>query len=636
MMHLFDALTLARTKLRSHRVRTGITVLIAGLLFGLIIAALFFIQGIFTSIDKYSGVGLNDRVLLHVSKIPRDAYFDVYGHMNDDAFVGEVETIYKEDVAHKQAVAKKYSVPYDPALEDPSPIIVDPISKRKAISNEGFGSAAVQKAAENRTNANMTPFSISEYIKLYSSATLRGTTNSIQPSSGSLTYMKNGKENQEVSGDPREDYMISNGSGASLTLLDASVTKPFITNTAFDASKGEIPVILPFSEAEKLLGLSKLTKDATSEERRERLRYVREHVGSVTAAFCYRSNASRMLMGQAVAQQDVLKKMATDQTFIQPALLYDAPNTSDCSGVTVKSDTRSAAEKQAEANRTLFEKELGIWIGEPTQHKVVVRGVGVSGDIDNVSQTLSPATLVGGLLNSSLGYGTWTIPQDLFDQLPDTAKPEEIFASSQSSDNLVSFRIDSHLVEFGDKSEARALLERTGAYNGSYGDVAAYPFGSGTLFIDDLRTWTEKILFWVLIVVGAIATIILWAIIGRTIADSRRESAVFRAIGATRFDIAGIYGLYAFLLSLRVAIFALLLGLIIAGAVDVFYSESTTIAAQLAYAADTNIEFHLIGIFSKYVPIVLGVILLAGLLASIIPILLGVRRNPINDMRDEG
>lgn len=157
------------------------------------------------------------------------------------------------------------------------------------------------------------------------------------------------------------------------------------------------------------------------------------------------------------------------------------------------------------------------------------------------------------------------------------------------------------------------------------------------LFIDDLRTWTEKILFWVLIVVGALATVTLWAVIGRTVADSRRESAVFRAIGATRFDIASIYGLYAFLLSLRVAVFALLLGLGASLTVDIIYSEATTVAAELAYAAvDTGIEFNLFSIFSRYVPIVLGVIVAVGLLASVVPILLGVRRNPITDMRDDG
>jgi hypothetical protein len=638
MMHPLDALVLARTKLRTHRVRTGITVVAAGLLFGLIIAALFFVQGIFTSVDKYSGVGLNNRVLLTIGHFPQSMAFDAYNHLNDEAFINEVETIHKEEVARKTAAAKKYSVPYDAALEDPSPVVINPITKQKTITVESLGSNAVQRATNARSEAAYTPFSIDEYLKPYRSAVQRGTIEWVQPTNGSFTYMKDGKENQKVADTPQEDYMMRTGSGASLTVLDGSVTKPFITNTAFDASKGEVPVILPFSDAEKLLGLSKLSKDASPNERKERLRYVREHVGTVTAAFCYRSEASRELMSQAVSQQDLIKRMAGDPTFVTPSLLYNEPNISDCSGVTIKSDTRSAAEKQAEANRVLFEKEINTWIGEPIQQKIVVRGVGISGDNDTASSTLSLGTLVRSLLNSTLGYETWVVPQDVLAQLPAASRPDVVFGTRKEGifDAYGGFQSTSYLVEFGDKDEARSLLTRTGAFTGSVGDVSAYPFGSGVLFIDDLRTWTEKILFWALLAVGAIAAVTLWAVIGRTIADSRRESAVFRAIGATRLDVASIYSLYAFLLSLRVAIFALVLGLSVSLLVDILYSESATTAAQLAYAAaDTDIRFHLMNIFSQYVPIVLGVIVLVGLVASIVPILLGVRRNPINDMRDE-
>ena len=36
-----------------------------------------------------------------------------------------------------------------------------------------------------------------------------------------------------------------------------------------------------------------------------------------------------------------------------------------------------------------------------------------------------------------------------------------------------------------------------------------------------------------------------------------------------------------------------------------------------------------------YIPVVAGVIILVGMVASIIPIILGARRNPITDMRDD-
>ena len=120
------------------------------------------------------------------------------------------------------------------------------------------------------------------------------------------------------------------------------------------------------------------------------------------------------------------------------------------------------------------------------------------------------------------------------------------------------------------------------------------------------------------------------------VSDGRRESAVFRAIGARRADIGRIYGMYTLLLAVRVVIFAAVLGLVLSFAVDVWLSSDATVGARLAYAAvDTSKEFHFISLASWYVPVILGAIVVVSLLASIIPILLGARRNPITDMRND-
>lgn len=636
MVNVIDLFILAQTKLRSRQLRTTITVVIAGLLFGLIIAVLFVIQGVFTSVDRYSNFGLNNRTLVSVSYSPQASLFNEYDHLTDEDFINEVEVAYKLDILKKQTVAKKYSVEYDPTVSNPSPIGIDTITKQKIITNEGAISETVQRVAQQRRDMVGEKFSIAEYIRPYNSAVLRGELNSVQPSNGALTYMKNHKENQQVSGNRAEDSMISNGSGASLMLVDASVSRPFITDAHFDPSKGEIPVIFPYSSAERLLGLPQMSKDTSPTAQKERLAYVRTHVKDITASFCYRNNASRLLMGQAAAQADGLRHTINDANITQPAVIYNPPNTSDCSAVTVKSDARSMDAKLSDENQTLFEKEVGIWQGDPIQYKVTVRGVGISGDYDSASATLSVKSLVNSLLNSTLAYGAWAIPQDLFDKLPIESKPGVIFGGSDTvhatQGGMQGHR--TYLVEFGDRNQANELLRKTGTYAGSVSDITAYPFGSGKLFIDDLRGWIEKVLFWALVVVGIIAVIILWAIMGRTVADSRRESAVFRAIGATRLDIAGIYGLYALLLSLGVVVFACVLGLLIAIIINLSFSESATLSAQLAYAAvDSSIRFEFLGITSRYVVVVIMAIILAGLIASIVPIALGVRRNPIDDIR---
>ena len=145
-----------------------------------------------------------------------------------------------------------------------------------------------------------------------------------------------------------------------------------------------------------------------------------------------------------------------------------------------------------------------------------------------------------------------------------------------------------------------------------------------------------KVLNWLIVVVGAIALVILMAMIGRTVAEGRRESAVFRAIGASRSDIGAIYGVYTILLSLRVVVFAMALGLTLALIIQVLYGNDATLGARLAYAAtDTDKQFTLFSLSSPYLLWVIVIILVAGVLSSIVPIINGARRNPITDMRND-
>ena len=84
------------------------------------------------------------------------------------------------------------------------------------------------------------------------------------------------------------------------------------------------------------------------------------------------------------------------------------------------------------------------------------------------------------------------------------------------------------------------------------------------------------------------------------------------------------------------AVFALVLGSVLALTAHLLLWRDATIGARLAYAAvDTTKEFYLFSIASWYIPLVLGAILAVGLVASIIPIIFGTRRNPIRDMRNE-
>lgn len=633
-MNPIDVLILARTKLRTHKIRTGIIVTIAGLVFGLIIAVMVMLSGVFASIDRFGQIGLNNRVLLTAtsSKYP---YFNPYDHINDPNFINQVDEEYKTQTEKIKQVAKKYSIEYD-AASNPSPVTVDQKTKAKSISESELGNPIVQKVSDKLAAEKFTPLDFDKLMSKYSGYVKRGKLTSISPITGSFEEMKEGKEDYKDKKSRQDSFTQPGESPVQLTTLDQSVSDPFIVDKDFDYTKGEIPVIVPFAQAEKALGLKKLSKSASVREQRDRLKYVREHVKDVKVSFCYRNSASQSLVSSAKSQQKELLKNVNNKDYVKPSVIYN-DFTNDCSAITVKSDTRTPAEKKLDENREAYEKELDMYAGDPVQYKVVVRGVGISGDVDYSQMTFSMKSFVVQMLNTNLGYGTWTIPSGMLAKVAPADRPNEVFApfkeKSSNSINDNSSIYEPYIVEFTDKDQARKFYKD---FSDGSGDVYVTPFGSGTLLLDDLRRGVSDVLKWVLLIVGFVAVLILWGIIGRTVADSKRESAVFRAIGATRLDIANIYGLYVLLLALRIVIFSLLLGFALALAFDLWTTDTATVAAQLAYAAvDTNAQFHMIGFPVNQLSIIVGVIVLAALVASIIPILLGARRNPIKDMRDE-
>ena len=124
--------------------------------------------------------------------------------------------------------------------------------------------------------------------------------------------------------------------------------------------------------------------------------------------------------------------------------------------------------------------------------------------------------------------------------------------------------------------------------------------------------------------------------VGRVIADSRRETAVFRAIGAKRLDIAQIYFTYTVFLAGLVATTALLIGFVAASIADSRWSAGLSIDALVAYnAQDLTRQVSLFGMNGGQLLLILGLVVVASLASAIVPLLTNIRRNPIRDMRDE-
>lgn len=645
MIRFSDAVVLAYTKLRTHKIRTGITTGVAGILFGLILGVIMVATGIFYSVDQFSKEGLGDRTILTVSNFASSS-FQPYEHLEDDTFITEVEQARTDYITNKAQIAKKYGITYNPNIEDVSPIAINKTTHKKYIPDEEMGNTFVQLAANKHYKDEDLSLDINKVIQPYSSALVLHDSYAVTPSDrASFEYMRNGKELEIVPQQERVNPVGEADSDPVLNVGNASITQPFVLVKKFDYTKGEIPVIVSFHQAEKLLGLKTLAKESTNQQKLDRLQEVRQRIGEVTASFCYRNQASKDLLTQAMAQAVEVAKKAVDASYqyTAPPVQYAVPAIDSCGEIKVVKDTRTIAEKAQAETYKKYQQELGVYGGNPVQHKVTVRGVGVAGDTAGMeSMTGSIGQMVSSLLGSWLSYGNYLIvPAHMLQNVPETAKPSYLFTGGEGTSRVITERaqINEYLVEFTDKEQARDLMNKHGGVLGGgamNSDIYVSPFGNAGLLVDEIKIWFGRILWWTLMVVGGVALVILASLIGRMISDGRRESAIFRAIGARRSDIGGIYGVYTLMLSARVAVFAFCLGVVLALIMEYFFAADATLSARLAYAAsDTTKNFHLIGFGSWYIAIVLAAIIVVGLVASVIPILLGARRSPIKDMRDD-
>lgn len=122
---------------------------------------------------------------------------------------------------------------------------------------------------------------------------------------------------------------------------------------------------------------------------------------------------------------------------------------------------------------------------------------------------------------------------------------------------------------------------------GKYFDIV--PFGNNASAIEDLRHGVWKVMRYVAPVVLLIAALVLMGVVGKIIADSRRETAVFRALGATRSSIAQIYLTYSTFIALFITVVATLIGLLGAYLLSHKFSPDLSVSAVITYnAADIH------------------------------------------------
>ena len=299
-------------------------------------------------------------------------------------------------------------------------------------------------------------------------------------------------------------------------------------------------------------------------------------------------------------------------------------------------DVRTADTKALAAKQEKFDRTFGK--PDAQQTTLTFRIVGISPTISN-GAAFGIGQFVSSMVTSSLGSG-WYTPVEYSATNPLLA---ELFKPKAGFGQLPMY-----YAEFSNAQQAHDFVEKndckpdymtmnpyTGCVTaGKYFTLA--PFGSNSLALDSALRIFNKVFSIAALVIAAIGAVIMMGTVGRIIADSRRETAVFRAIGAKRLDIAQIYITYTIFLALLICLFALTVGMAGAAFVQHRYGAEATVHALVAYnAQDLTRSFGLMTVYPADMLRLLGLAVAGSLLSTVLPLLRNLRRNPIRDMRDE-
>jgi len=355
---------------------------------------------------------------------------------------------------------------------------------------------------------------------------------------------------------------------------------------------------------------------------------------------CYRNATSANLIEQANEAQAQADQNKTNKDYKQPDLVYGLPSQA-CGTVPVIRDARDSDQKTQDGKQEQFQEDFGKPVA--AQATISFRVVGIVPD--PVTQNAAGVNqIISSLVTSSLGGG-WFTPLEAAQKQPLLSQFFDPTRGALNGSRPVQY------AEFNGSDQAEQFLSKA---NCTPNFAAAnnadpleqcikdgkpftlMPFGSNSLAVQKIRGDFGLIFRLAALGVAVIGAIIMMGTVGRLIADSRRETAVFRAIGAKKLDIAQIYLLYTMLLALLIAAFACLIGVAAAAVAQHMFGGAFTVQALVAYnSSDLNQTFSL---FSFYWPDVLYLAAIAvatGLLSAAFPLIRNLRRNPIRDMRDD-
>lgn len=619
-MKFSSTLVLARSKLHVRRLRTATTVVVSGLLFGVTIMLLVIIHSGLASTEKFNDLLFGGNYFAFASN-----FDDQTPILTNTTIQSEAKRIYQQTIAAKTAEASRLGVAFD-SQNEVDPITYD-ISGDTKTPLLNLASPSAQKAVADykSVHPDVTRSNLVKAADTYHASHVFQV-NELHPTSGTSELMKNGKETFG-STTPADDFMTK----VFPRVVDDSVVKSFMT-TKVSPSDKEIPILVPTSMAERLLGLAKLSGSATSTQKLDHINELKAKATGLVFSVCYRNATSKSQIDDAVSPSGSSSSEIT----------YGLPTATDCAQATVTKDARSVAQKALDAKQQEFNAKFGD-TSNPIQQKVQFKVVGILPDDKlSLSGNEDITEVAQSFLFGPSQLGIPMIPLQTYQQTQAAKLYGDTYTVSPDILSGSQITQSGYLVEFTNKDEvARFIAERSCSSQQvtCQDSQKPYPlveFGTTSVKSGSIAKTVDSLTMPVLIGVVVISAIIMAGTFGRIITDSRREIAVFRAVGASKGNIAAIFVLYGFFLSLIVAAFTLVIGIVGALVFDMILGQQATVTAYTTYGlVNDAFRVHFVTIDIAFVWWVPAAAVATGILSMLIALPGAMNHTVIEDIRDE-
>lgn len=649
MIRFRHALKLANTKLKSKRVLLFISIVISSILFAALIAAIIIFSAAEKSAVNFVTKANNGVYRVEVNPvIPASIYsYDRPLSIETIRHIKEVEkTYYTQLEARHKAAGVKYDKSTEVSALKPSAYTSPTLPEEQrvdiVIDSPVITYDQQIRVAEYIATAKNKLSDLKILGSKHNATGYYGSEATGAQAIPNMSLLKKGKEElnntERKAGDMSTyGYAVNAIHNGDYIIQDQSLLGRYLLNDNYDL-KG-IPVVVTAQEISNLFNEDSTVKDEPkdSKEKLIWLKSIQEKFDGYTYQACYRNSAELQKIQKIQSDYANIQNNKENADFIKPNLQYNLPT--DCGEITVKEDTRSATEKKVDTQLIVDQKKLGTYM-EP-QHKILTfQIVGIVNARPYSQYTANIQSYLQNLLAADTLTFSASVPKQLYEKLPDSMKfIQDTSPYSKQYDALADNGISTHVVDFKSIDDARNFINEETCPSSEANcskQFTSSPYGSNYLILDEIGKLFSKIMLFSLPIVLGLATIIVWFTMVRVMAENRKETAVYRAMGAKRRDIMSIYITYGMIIALRIALIAIILGVGAAFIVNHIYGQQLTDVATAAFGTITgNMYFSLFDLTSPYLYLVVTSIFIVSLLAILQPLVRSVRRSPIEDMRNE-